>query len=139
MHACRVRDRGVKSASLTFSDPCVQGDFGNARAAEPLPLQDSHDDDVGGVQNAAQAVGEEMVHGDRRYVAPEVLDFGGGEEGMGQWFAADIFSLGVSLYGVCLPLFACCMPASSSSFVFNAHCPCSRLLLTRHCDTMIYK
>jgi hypothetical protein len=66
MHACRVRDRGVKSASLTFSDPCVQGDFGNARAAEPLPLQDSHDDDVGGVQNAAQAVGEEMVHGVRR-------------------------------------------------------------------------
>jgi serine/threonine protein kinase len=39
--------------------------------------------------------GEEFAHGDRRYVAPEVL---GGRAHPGGLYAADIFSLGASLY-----------------------------------------
>jgi hypothetical protein len=39
-----------------------------------------------------------MLHGDRRYVAPEVLNWELHEEGNGGWYAADVFSLGACLY-----------------------------------------
>lgn len=47
----------------------------------------------------------DISHGDRRYVAPEVLEgkgSAGGEDGgksAESWCAADVFSLGASLYG----------------------------------------
>jgi hypothetical protein len=89
-------------AHRTLLDACEQGDFGNARAAEAQPQHCADDDEVGAGQSGAQGAGEDMVHGDRRYVAPEILDFGRAPPDTKTWCAADIFSLGASLYGGCL-------------------------------------
>jgi serine/threonine protein kinase len=81
----------VKPSNLyvSLSGHVKLGDFGNARSAESFPL----DSIAQGLEPLV-----DLIHGDRKYVAPEVLGIEPKTVEEAGWYAADIFSLGLSLY-----------------------------------------
>lgn len=104
MHRHGMVHLDVKPSNLyvSMSGHVKLGDFGNTRSAESFSLA------ADGSGPGPEAVGllPDLVHGDRKYVAPEVLGIEARTVDEAGWYAADIFSLGLSLYELasCEPL-----------------------------------